>query len=207
MAASAYVTRAEAKAYLGLETGNTAYDDLIDDWILVVSEAIDAWTESRFDGPIVVTGEIKEARRQDIIIPKRWPMLSVQQIVLNVLADGTGGSVLPATEYNFDEVEIRLRWLTLPFQRGYLRLDYTWGYAAVPARVKLATKLGVEGYFRMKKSQSVGIKIRSKEGESISFDGAWNQQAGLPGPAVSLLSDFRRIDFDLGDATIATRNM
>lgn len=204
-----YITLDEAKAWLGIDLPTTTYDAILTDLILVGSEAVNAWTETRFDAPQVINGtnpEIKDVRRQDVIILKNWPIITVDAIYLNVNADGSNGALVQPTEYNYDEVEIRFRWMNMPLQRGYLRVDYTWGYATVPARVKLATKLAVEGYYRMRKSQSVGIKAKSKEGESISFDGAWNKMAGLPEQAVSLLADFRRIDFDMGEGGLTTRN-
>ena len=87
MTASAYITLNEAKLWLGIELTDTTKDTIISDLIETVSEAIDGWTESRFDGPIVVTNEIHDARRQDILIPRGWPLISVQSVRLNVNTD------------------------------------------------------------------------------------------------------------------------
>lgn len=207
MTASNYITLSEAKEWLGIASTDTTKDTIVTDLIATVSESIDSWTESRFDGPIVVLKEIQDARRQDILLPKGWPLISVQSVRLNTNTDGTGGVEIPATEYDHDDVEIRLRSTQVPQQRAYIALDYTWGYAAVPARVKQATKIGVEGWYRGRARQSVGVTTKAKEGESISFKGAWNGEAGLPIEAVSLLAAFRRIEWpDGAGGQMATRN-
>jgi hypothetical protein len=194
-----YITTSVAAAWLSLPAPlSPETTTLLTDLINTVSECIDAYTETRFDGPQVLTGEIHDAVRNDVIMFENWPVISVQQIVVGVAADGSGGSVVSTDQYNHDESEIRFRFLSLPLQRGYVRLDYTWGYAAVPERVKLATKLGVEGYFRLRARQGVGVTSKSKEGESISYRGAWDAKAGLPTEAIGLLADFRFSEWPAG---------
>ncbi len=193
-----YITLAEAKAWLGIDLLDITKDTLIDGLIDTVKEAINAWTESDFSGPKVVTNELHDGRRQDVIVPKGYPLISVEQIVLGVNGAGAGGSVLESLGYNYDDVEIRLRYLNMPQQRSYMRVDYTWGYATVPMRVKTASKIAVEGYYRMRARQSVGITSKAKEGESISYKGSWDAEAGLPKEAVSLLADFRRLEWPDG---------
>ena len=201
-----YITLNDAKEWLGIPSTDATKDSLITPMIESVAEAINAWTESNFTGPIVKLKEIHDASRQDIILPKGYPLISIQAIWLGVRADGSNGALLDDTNYNFDDVEIRLRLLNLPQQRGYLALDYTWGYATTPERVKLATRISVEGYYRMRIRQAVGVTSKSKEGESINFKASWHAEAGLPIEAVSLLSDFRRIEWpDGAGGEMATR--
>jgi len=195
-----YITLNEAKEWLGISLTDTTKDTLLTDLIASSCDAIDAWTESKFNAPIVVTKELHDVRRQDVIIPEGWPLISVQKVVAGVDSQGNGGSELPSASYNSDSVEIKMLNFNLPKSRGYLRVDYTYGYAVIPAKVKLATKITVEGYYRMRTRQAVGITSKSKEGESISYQGAWHKEAGLPVEAIGLLSSYRRIDWPVSSS-------
>lgn len=201
----ALVTLAEVKTWLAIT--DSTQDALLTDLIAAVEDAILDFTETKFE-LTPVTNEIHDARRQDTLIPTGWPLASVQAVKLGVNADGTGGDTLAATEYNYDDVAVRLRASYMPLQRGYVRLDYTYGFATVPAKVKLATKLSVEAYYRMRKRGSVGTTSKAKEGESISYDKSWSSSAGLPNEAVALLESYRKVEFPTGPGTaMATRNI
>lgn len=206
-----YVTLDDVKGWLGLPlTPDATKDPILARLIKTVEKKIDVWTASVFDEPVVVATppEIQDARRQDIIIPRGYPIISIQALKFGVNADGSGGMEIPATEYNFDEVEIRLRAEgNMPLARGYISIAYTWGYDEVPPDVEQATLIGVEGYYRMRARQSVGVTSKAKEGESVSYKGTWDQEAGLPVEAVGLLSDYRRIEWpDGAGGQMATRN-
>lgn len=202
-----YVTLPDMKDFLGIPLADTTKDALVQSYIDAVVDAINRWTGTDFSGPQVVTGEPFDARRQDIILTENSPLISVQEIRLGVKTDGSSGTVLDPGCYFADKENVSLL-LNLPQQRGYGRIDYTYGYATVPPTVQLATKLGVEGYYRMRTRQAVGVTSKSKEGESINFKAAWHSEAGLPVESVSLLSDFRSaMEWPTGSGTgMATRN-
>lgn len=200
-----YITLAEAKTWLGIT--DTASDAILSDLISVVSEAVDGWCETTFGAAQTKTNELHDGRRQDTLVPKGFPVIGITQIVLGVAADGSGGSVLGTDMYQADESVVRFLFGSLPQVRGYVRVDYTWGYASVPLRVKQAVKIGVEGYWRMRTRQAVGITSRSKEGESINYARTWSQEAGLPAESVGLLKEFRMLEWPSGPGTsMATRN-
>lgn len=196
-----YITLAEAKTWLGV-TGTTE-DAVLGDIIAAVDGAIDNFCDVKF-AETTVENEIHDARRSDTLVPKHWPIRSVQAVRIGVNADGTGGSVIPATDYTVSEEAIRFRHLTMSQQRGYIALDYKHGLDGVPQPVKMAARLSVEGYYRMRARKSVGVVSKAKEGESISYSGAWHGQSGLPNEAVALLRDYRLVDFPGG--SMATRN-
>lgn len=199
-----YVTLSEAKAWLGIT--DTSKDTLITGLITAVSEAIDGWTGTRFDGVQTVTGELHDARRQDVLVPLGYPVIAVTGVTLGVLGDGSGGVALSALDFTYDEVEVKILARNLPQGRAYAKLAYTWGYTTCPERVKLATNLAVEGFLKLR--GRVGVTSKSKEGESISYKTGWDKEAGLPIECVAILSAFRRIDFDFGSGTaMATRNV
>ncbi len=206
-----HVTLVEAKKWLKIPDSNTDEDETLTDLIVTVSEAINDWVETSFGEPVVVSAdpgppEIIDGRRQDVIVPQGYPIISVQGVFLGVEANGLNGSALTAADYNFTEEEIRLRLVNAPQGRGLIRVDYTWGYAEVPHRVKTATKIGVEGYFRQRDRKTVGITSKSKEGEHVNYQKGWNTEAGLPNECISLLAGFRRLDFGAGNE-MSVRNI
>lgn len=213
---TAYITLAESKTWLGIEDSDTTKDALLTDLITAVDEAINAWTGTRFDGIQTATRELHDARRQDILLPLNGPITGVSAVYMGVNSDGSGGQALDPAGYRFDDTEIAMLYMHMPMQRGLVAITYTWGYASVPARVKLAAKLGVEGYFRMRQNKTVGgvTRSRAKEGESVTYSaggsgGSRNNgwEGGLPPEAINVLSEFRRVDFDFGAGTaMATRN-
>lgn len=211
-----YIALADAKAWLGIDDSDTTKDAIITDLITAVDEAIDAWTGTRFDGIQTTTRELHDARRQDILLPLNGPITEVTNIYMGVNSDGSGGSVLDPAGYRYDDTEIAMIYMHMPMQRGLVAVTYKWGYSSVPSRVKLASKLGVEGYFRMRQNKTVGgsTRSRAKEGETITYSagstgGSRNNgwEGGLPPEAINVLSEFRRVDFDFGAGTaMATRN-
>ena len=212
-----YLTLADSKTWLGIEPSDTTKDSLLTELISAVEEAINAWTGTQFDSVQTTTNELHDARRQDVLLPLNGPIRTVTSVKVGVNSDGSGGQALDAAGYRYDDTEIAMIYMHMAHQRGLVAITYTWGYDSVPARVSLAAKLGVEGYYRMRQNKTVGgiAKSRAKEGESISYGsgtatgGSRNNgwEGGLPPEAINILSEFRRVDFDFGSGTaMATRN-
>lgn len=198
-----FLTLQEAKDYL--EVTGTDMDAQIQLWLDAVSESITAYCENDF-ATHVITNELHDGRKADIILPKQSPVNSIQGIYLNVKSDGSGGSLLDPESYVLRDDEIALVYLHTQRGRGIIRLDYTAGYATVPARVKLATQLAIQGYYNLEDKATIGIRTKAKEGESISYQGGWNKEFGLPEESISLLAEFR--DYGWPETTVmATRNI
>jgi hypothetical protein len=202
---SAIISLNEAKAWLGIDAGNTSQDSNLQIMIDAVDAVIKDYTEAEFS-PQAVNGEIMDGTRSDTLVPRNSPIISVQQITTDV-AWGLGGNVLDPSEYFVadDKAAILLRWRTTPKGRGTVLVNYTWGYASVPGPVKQAALLSVEAMYHRKARKSIGVSSRSKEGESESFPTAWNMENGLPKEAMALLVPYRSLEFPVTNT--AQRNV
>lgn len=179
----------ELKTWLGV-TG-TASDSILTAIGETVEGLINDYCDTRFDGVQTVTGEILDGRRADILLPEHLPIVAVTRIALWCETDGSGGTNLDAADYIVRPEEIALKGQYTPKGRGLIAIDYTWGYADIPARVKMAARIACEAYYRQRARQSVGITSRSKEGESVSYKDAWSKEWGLPQEAIGLLAPYR----------------
>jgi len=198
-----FLTLEEAKDYL--EVSGSDMDAQIQLWLDAVSESIIAYCENDFETH-VITNELHDGRKADILLPKMSPVASIQAIYFGVKADGSSGSLLDSNSYVLRDDEIALVFSHTQRGRGIIRLDYTAGYATVPSRVILATQLGLQGYYNLTDKATIGIRTKAKEGESISYQGGWNKQFGLPEESISLLAEFR--DYGWPETTVmATRNI
>jgi uncharacterized phiE125 gp8 family phage protein len=198
-----FITLAEAKAWLGIKDTDTSQDAIVEPLIRSVSESIERYVEVKFE-ETEVENEIHDGRRQDVLIPKGYPLVSVEAVLVNVSSDGSGGTVVDPSLYVVEDECITLR-LHLPQGRGLVRVDYTHGYADVPERVKMATRIGVEAYYRQRDRKTVGVTSKSKEGESVNYQKGWDTKAGLPMESIGLLADFRQLEWPT--TTMATRNV
>lgn len=196
--ATALITLAELKAWLTIDSGDTTQDAILNQIIPAVNEIIEDYCETSF-AESTVTNEVHDCSKADAITVEGWPITSVQAVRLYCETDGTGGTTLETSQYFVREEEIVLRWLNVPRGRGLVAVDYKYGFAAVPEKVKLAAKITAEGYYRMNARKSVGITSKSKEGESINYSKSWSggapgtKGAGIPLEAIGLLQDYRDI--------------
>lgn len=193
----------DVKAWLGIEAADTEFDaslTLIKD---SVEETILEYVQTSFE-PTVVAGELHDTNRGDGIVPRYFPVKSVEGLTFGIKSDGSGGTPLSAADIQnlvvVRKESISLRGYNPHRMRGGVLIDYTYGYDSVPARVKMAVNLSVEAFWNRKQRGSVGIASRSKEGESESYggggtNGPWDLTTGLPNEAMALLAEYRRIEF------------
>lgn len=199
-----WVTLDEIKAWLGIELTDTTQDTKLLQLRDTVTESIVDYTGQQFEID-TYTGELLDGRRGDILLTENWPIVTVTELVVGCLPDGSGGSVVPPDAYDVREDEIALISGVFPRGRGLIKVSYTAGYPSVPSKVKTALLLGVQGYFNVQTKNLVGITTRSKEGESVSYAGAWNKTYGLPNDSIGLLTEYREMGW--GErSTMAIRN-
>lgn len=202
--ATPWATLDEIKTWLGIELADTSQDVKLTQLRDTVTEAIVDYTGQQFEIDTYL-GEILDGRRGDILLTENWPIVAVTELVVGCLPDGTGGQVVPANSYAVRDDEIALIAGVFPRGRGLVKVSYTAGYAAVPSKVKTAMMLGVQGYYNVQTKNLVGVTTRAKEGESISYAGAWNKTYGLPNDSIGLLTEYREMGW--GErSTMAIRN-
>lgn len=196
------VTLADIKAYMGI-TG-TAEDALLTIFQSAVEQQVLNYCEVAFT-PTIVTNEIHDGSRADIILPRNLPLRSIQSLLFDVQVDGSGGTALvAASDYYFDENAITLRNHVTPFYRGNVRLDYTHGYTATPGDVALAVYEAVKANYQRKKNNREDIGSRRKQDEAESYTSAWDPKTGLPTRVVAMLQSYRVYEFP--NINMAQRN-
>lgn len=207
----ALTTLDDIKTFLGIPLANTSQDALITMFKDSVEQSIINYCETDFETHVIAgpPGEIMDGGRQDILVPKYFPIISVEEVHFGVDVDGTGGYQLGDTDFYFDQSSITLRFQNAPFARGIIRLDYTYGYAAVPADVKMAVYQTIKAELQRYKKNSEDLSSRSKGDESESFGvgpgGAWDPVSGLPRQIAAKLQPYRLYEFP--NVNMAQRNL
>jgi hypothetical protein len=204
----------DVKPWLGIDVAETKHDAVLTTILKSVEKSVLNYTEAAFTQQVVV-GELLDGNDSDTITPRNSPIASVQQVVFNVQTDGTGGNALDQASYylpkDMDEIGpdyegddprgssgILLRHMGTPRGRGYVRVDYTYGYDGVPPDVKHAILLAIEADFRRKGRKSIGTAGRSKKDESERFTNSmtgWDKKTGLPQEVVYKLNPYRVFEF------------
>ncbi len=205
------VTLADIKTFLGIS--GTDQDALLTMFQESVEASVINYCETDFT-PQVITGtpgEILDATRADVIVPRGYPITAVAGVWLGVDPDGTGGFQLDASDFYFTESAIYLQGIHTPFQRGAIRLNYTWGYASVPGDVKMAVYQSIKAEMQRYNRNTEDLSSRSKQDESESYGGGsgagsvWDPLTGLPRTIVAKLQPYRNYEFPRGN--MAQRNL
>lgn len=195
----------DVKTFLGIELSNTDRDALITMFKDSVEASVIEYCEHDFT-PQVVTNERNDGGQSDTLVPEGYPIISVQAVKINVQADGSGGDTLDSSAYYHDDSGIFFLWQHTPFRRGAIRVDYTWGYASVPANVKMCVYQAVKAELQRYDANAEHIGSRSKNGESESMGtSVWDDLTGLPKTIVAKLQPYKRLEFP--SAHYAQRNI
>lgn len=197
------VTLADIKTYMGIDALDVSQDALL----TMFQESIEA-TVTSFCGTDfstkTVTNEVLDGVQSDVIVPRHFPVLAVDAVIVGTEPDGSGGLTLdPATDYSFNSSAIFLKSFT-PFARASVRVDYQWGYAAVPGDVKMAVYQAIKAEMQRHARNTEDVGSRSKGDETESYTGVWDASTGLPKTVVSKLAAYR--DFEFPMVGMAQRN-
>lgn len=199
----------DLKTFLGIPLIDTSKDAILTMFKDSVEESIIEYCDTDFS-PTVVTNEVLDGIRSDIIVPKNAPIISVQKVILFNDIDGANGIELDTKQFGHDQNAITLRDMFTPFYRGQVRIDYTWGYASVPANVKMVVYQSVKAEYQRYKQNSENVASRSKGDESESFGGggsgsAWDPVTGLPRQIVAKLQPYK--NYEIPVIPMAQRNL
>ncbi len=200
------VTLADLKTFLDIT--DNSQDTLLTTLKDGVEQSIINYCETDFSTK-VVTGELVSGTKSDVIVPLNFPLISVQAVKFGVEVDGSGGYALDATrDYYKDEGGIYLVSTHSPRSRGRIRIDYTWGYAAVPADVKLAVYQAVKVELQRYSTNTEAGMGRSKGDESETGGSSVNLMdplTGLPKTVVAKLQAYKVYEFP--NLPMAQRNL
>jgi hypothetical protein len=196
----ALTTLADIKVFLGIEPSDTSQDALITMFKDSIEETIINYCDTDFTIQTVVNERV-DGLRSDVITPDNYPITDVDAVYFDVEVDGTGGWLLDASrEYDWDDGAIYLRGNQTPFARRGVRIDYKWGYASVPANVKMCVYISTKAMMQRHNKNTEDVGSISKQDESqqvggMGVNGIWDTETGLPNAAVALIKDYRTFEF------------
>lgn len=192
----ALVTLDEVKNFLGISLSDTSNDVKIQMFIDAVSQQIINFCETNFESTPVLN-ELHDGINADVIVPRNFPIISVEQVVFGCDSQGNNGVPLDPLQYSFTEGVIKLRYGYSPRGRAIVRVDYTYGYSAVPADVKIAAIQSVKAELARDSKNTEGIGSIRKQDEAINYNSGWDSKTGLPSQIVSKLQAYKVYDFPL----------
>ena len=196
----------DIKPWLGIDVLNTTHDANLTIINAAMEQSVLNYVETEFK-LITITKEILDGNISDVILPQKTPINSVQALYFFPESNGSGGSLIEATEYQVTSEAIYLRTLTSPKGRGTVRVDYKYGYDGLPSDVKLMMLQAIEAEWRRKGNKSLGIGGRSKKDESETYINdlsQWDEKSGLPKVLAAKLQTYKSFEFP--SSPMAQRN-
>lgn len=159
-----YITRAELKSYMGLETSTD--DTLVDDAISSASREIERHTNRQFNDAEAASARLYVAKKCGVLAVDDFWTTAGFILEIDVNGDGTWTTV-PASEYQLSPLNRMLNgvpWVywkiemvgttSLPVRRkASVRVTAQWGWEAVPPDVKQAVKIHASDTFQLKDSR------------------------------------------------------
>ena len=208
----ALVTLADLKTFMGIDTLDVSQDAIITIFQDAVEQTVINYCDTDFTIQ-TVTNERHDLQNSDILTPENYPITSVDAVYLGIDTSGSNGILLDPTLYDWDEGAIYFRDEGVGRMRRGARVDYKWGYSAVPPDVKMAIYYSVKAMLQRhnKNAEDTGGGIQKKD-ESQTAAGTgnakagsvWDAMTGLPSAAVALIQNYRTFEFPA--AGMAQRN-
>lgn len=171
LAANAIVTLNQAKAYLKIPLAETTKDSHVEFLINSASQYLemecDRWLVKR-----TTITEYQDGRRQNIIVLKQWPVLSVASLRIDIDSKFTDAATLvDPTDYAITDEDTALMLLNQVFPNGHraIKIVYSAGYDPVPYDLQEACLWVCYWKDRIRDAGDIGRSTKNKEGESISY--------------------------------------
>jgi hypothetical protein len=187
-------TLADCKVYLGIT--DSSKDALIEIFRKAVEQSVINFCDTDFTTRTIVD-EKHDSIQSDVIVPKYFPILSVQKVAIGELE-------YQLDQYYFDQSGIMVKAIIGETSRGEILVSYTAGYASVPDDVKLAVYQAVKAEYQRKGRNTEDIGSRSKDGESENYNSAWDEKSGLPKGVAAKLQAYKV--YEIPNIGMAQRN-
>ena len=173
--ANALTTVATCKTQLDIQSSDTSQDALLERFINSASEQVERYCGRKFALRSFV--EVRDGTRSNEMLLENWPVVSVTSVHVDTSRAFGAESLLLASEYGVQAPNI-LRRHDAFWPRGSMvvRVEYTAGYATIPADLEDACVMLVEHRYRMKNDRRLGRTSSGKQGESISYTETWPQE-------------------------------
>lgn len=206
LVARALTSVAMAKSHLSIPSGDTTQDARVELWVNAATGRMEAWTDRRLKSSAIT--EQVDGGRQNLIVPRQWPITSVTELRIDGARLFTDPSTLvAATDYAVapegDSVQL-VNGQVFPMGFANVRIQYVGGYLAGAhdehlANLELACLWMVEWFHRHRHREDMGRTSVGKGDESVGV------LASMPPMIREVLEDYKRTEMP---GTIRpTRNM
>ena len=185
LAANALTTVALAKVEIGIPSGDTSQDAIIERYINASSQHIETYLNRviRFqeythyltgnDSPSILLQQFPIEKPSAVYVDDEWAFVA--------------GSLLGLTEYDtqYDCLLVRKTGY-FPNKPRNVKVKYYAGYSATPPDLIEACLLMVVWLYGIKSSETIGVTSKSKVGDSVTFD------SNIPPLVKALLDPMKR---------------
>lgn len=183
--ANALVTLAQAKSQLDIPAATLTEDDRVELLINATSEAIEEYL--CYIVREVAYTETYDGTRQNDLLLAQTPVTAITEIRVDYEREFAADTVVDAEDYQLLASSLVRRHSEVwPSGSQNIRVQYTAGYAEIPADLQYACLMFVEWLYRMREDRRIGRKAQGKSGESITWDGE------IPASVKALLQKKRR---------------
>lgn len=188
--ANALTTLATAKAYLKIPTGETSQDSIVELFINSASQMLETECDRLFKSQAIT--EKQHGRGQNFLLLKQWPVTAVAELRIDREGVFTDPSTLiDAADYQITDDGNGIVLLHRSFQHGYnnVRIQYTAGFATVPADLEEACLWTVTWKRGIRDAGDIGRQSKSKDTETVQ----WLQEA--PKDVTNTILRYKRTEF------------
>lgn len=196
--ANALTTLNMAKTYLKIPLAETSQDTLLEMFINASSDALESECDRKLKK---VTGlvEYQDGRGQNIITPREWPIVNIQELRVDNKSDFTDAStIVDPADYGITDFDMSIVYENQQFPKGYknIKIIYDAGYDPLPADIEHACLWLVFWYNSIRNAADIGRESKSKEGESISYS------QSMPQDVRDCILRYKRTDFFANNASV-----
>lgn len=196
--ANALTTTSMAKTYLKiLPLSDTSQDALVELLINASSTYLQAECDRSFVAQSVT--EKRHGRSSNLILLKEWPVNTITELRIDSAAIFTDpATLIDPTAYQIADDGNSVLLLAQKFPKGYnnVRVIYNAGYAAIPSDLEHACLWLCTWYYRMRESQDIGRKSRSKGDETTEM------LQSAPQEVRDCIRRYKRTEFPGSDASV-----
>lgn len=184
----ALTTLTNARIHLQIPASKTENDAKIERLINSASQHCATYCDRRFISQAYT--EYFHGRRQNFIMPKQWPIVSVSELrISNDRSWTDASSLVDASDYSIadDDTTIVLDGF-FPNGNKNIRLMSVCGYATIPYDLEHACLQMIEWWYRHNERQDIGRTSSSKGDESVGV------LSEIPKHILQLLEGYKRVE-------------
>lgn len=192
---NALVSLAETKVYLGIPSGETSQDSLVEGFINACSFLVEKYCNRKF-----IQGTYTE-RYNGVGVTEiqlnQWPITSITSIHVDSRRSFGSDTLIDASNYEVFDDENAEGFVverfdsTFPRGRKNVQVVYVAGYAdidSVPNDLKLGTKIAIAFYYEQQQQKNWTFSNKQKVDENITL------VQGLPESSTLILDNYKRTE-------------